>query len=318
MHSIASLAALLLTLSSGLACAAVQLSLKDAAMVRGPRVSLGDVAAFGGNEQGAWPALAAVDLGAAPLPGYTARLSRTEIARLVRARGLAQGVSWQGNDAVRIERIATLYDSKNIALSAEHHLRRQLDGTRAELQLSGPLTDFLLPDGLIELRPRPITPAQALRRQVTVWVDIVIDGAPFRTVGAPFNVRAYRPVLVARRDLPPGALPQCDTLSVREEDVAALDSVALAADCGAVRGRLKHALPQGAPLLKSHLQIPLAVAQGDSVSLRMTDGAILLESRATALADGEIGQRIDVRPSAGSAVVSAEIIAPGLVKLTGK
>ena len=310
-------------LASAHAEAAVQLSLKAQSMINGPRVTLGDVAALAGDTADGTAeiqALTAIDLGVAPLPGYTDRFTRKEIERLVRARGLNQTITWHGADAVQIERIAKACDTAQIADSAGAYLRQLLQGggDRVELQLSEPLPDLQVPNGKFELKVRPMPFAQALHRRVTVWVDVMIDGVFFRSVTVPFRVQAYRPVLAAKRDLPQGTVPQCDALVVREEDVAGLDSAPLPADCNLVQGHLKRALTLGAPLLKAYMQAPIAVAQGDSVLLQMVDGALKLESRATALVDGEVGQRINVKPSAGTETLMAEVIAPGMVQITGK
>jgi flagella basal body P-ring formation protein FlgA len=309
--------------------ASVHVSLKADAMVSRARVTLGDVATMDdgeGSKNGAPgnPAivktLSAIDLGSAPLPGYTDRTTRKEIERLVRSRGLDATVIWDGADAVRIERIAKAADSAQLVDSATAYLGALLrgEGYRVELQLAAPLPEIRLPTGRIELKPRALLPAQALHRRVAVWVDVLIDGAFVRSVTVPLQVQAFKNVLVAKRDLPKGAAPQCDTLSERAEDVAALDSAPFPADCKLVQGNLRRAMALGTPLLKSNLQAPIAVAQGDSVSLQLVAGALTLESRAVAIADGEVGQRIAVRPSLSTDTIIAEVIAPGVVKVTGK
>jgi flagella basal body P-ring formation protein FlgA len=320
MHSSHRILAAAMLLVATHAATAARLSLKPEAMVDGPRVTLGDVAAIDGSDRTDARVLAAIDLGSAPLPGYTQRFMRKEIERLVRSHGLGGAVEWRGAEAIRVERVAKVFDTAQIADSAAGYLHQLLknDYERFELQLSGPLPDLQLPNGKIELRPRPMLPAQAVHRRVTVWVDILIDGVFLRSLTVPFTVHAYRAVLVAKRDLSKGAVPQCETLLVREEDVAVLDGAPVAPDCHALQGHLKRALAQGAPLLKMHLQAPVAVTQGDNVSLQLVDGAVMLESRAIALADGEVGQRIKVKPSGGTETIMVEVIASGIVKVNGK
>jgi flagella basal body P-ring formation protein FlgA len=307
-------------LASAHAGADVQASLRTDVIVAGPRVTLGDVVMFGGGDKVSEEALATIDLGSTPLPGYTARFTRMEIERMVRARTQGNRVVWGGADTVRVERAATTFDSAQIGESAGAYLREILRGEadRVELQLSGPLPDLKLPTGKIELKPRPIQSSQAMHRRVTVWVDILIEGAFFRSVTVPFEVRAYRPVLVAKRDLPKGIAPQCDALQLRETDVAGLDSPPFSEDCHALDGYLKRSLPQGTPLLKSYLQASIPVMLGDNVSLQMIDGSVILESRAIALGDGEVGQHINVKPSGGTEAIAAEVVAPGIVRITRK
>jgi flagella basal body P-ring formation protein FlgA len=311
--------AVFLPFASARAQADLELVLKAEAMVAGPRVSLGELIAPGEREP-VPRALAAIDLGGAPLPGYSDRLSRREIERLLRAQGLTGAVSWRGAEAVQIGRLSRAFDTTLVLNSAEAYLRQVLreDFSRVELELAEPLPALQLPYGKVVLKPRPIAPAQAAHPRVTLWVDVAVDGTFVRALTVPFKVEAYRPVLVAVRDLPAGATPQCESLAVREANVAAFDSPPLPADCRMVQGHLKRALAQGAPLLKLNVQVPAAVAHGDSVSLQLVEGAVMVESRAVAMADGEVGQRINVRPSAGTEAVMAEIIAPGIVRVSGR
>lgn len=299
------------------ASSAVELSLKADATVAGARVTLGDVAVVEDADGTVAAGLATVDLGAAPLPGYTQRLTRREIERQLRSRGL--GISWarETADAVRVERAVWTFDTTQVVDRAAAHLRAQLgpDNGRTVVQLSAPAPDVLLPAGEIELRPRPLAATLALRRHVTVWVDLLVDGDFQRTVPVSFNVRSQGAVLVARNDLPAGTTPTCEALQQQETDVAALDGPPASSDCRTVRGRLKRRLMQGEVLLKTHLQVPSAVTQGESVNLHVDHGAVMLETRAIALADGEVGQRIDVRTSGGTAAIPAEIIAPGVVAI---
>ncbi|MES2933127.1 MAG: flagellar basal body P-ring formation chaperone FlgA [Pseudomonadota bacterium] len=288
--------------------AGVQLSIRADVMVSGVRVTLADVTTLENTDQadnGAWELLKTIDLGAAPRPGYTDRYSRNAIERIVRARGFGRAITWKGAEAVRVERIASVIDPSMIVDHAQTYLRELLaqENRRVVLQLSAPLPDLPLPLGKMELKARAIPPAHALHRRVTVWVDIIIDGIFVRSVTVPFNVQVHQMILVAKHDLLKGIVPPCDALQLREQDVAALTSAPFPADCTFVRGTLKRTLFSGEPLLKTSLQTPIAVTQGDSVSLQFVAGALLLESRAIALANAEVGQRIHVRPSASTEAV---------------
>ena len=102
------------------------------------------------------------------------------------------------------------------------------------------------------------------------------------------------------------------------QDVAVLEGQPFPVDCKLIQGNLKRALVLGGTLLKSALQAPIAVSQGENVSLQLIAGALTLESRAIAIGDGEVGQRILVKPSSSTETVLAEVIAPGVVKVSGK
>jgi flagella basal body P-ring formation protein FlgA len=315
------LAVLLVQLAAPAWCAPARtvLALEPAALAAGARVTLADVAQVRAGARPAAGALAAIDLAAAPLPGYTLRLAREEIARTLRARALPYELAPEGPDAVRIERRSQPFDTAQLVQLAEQALRvlAQGEGSRLELALAAPLPDMALPAGAVGLRARP--PAlQALRqRRPTVWIDVTVDGAFFRSVPVGFEQHAWRSALVAVRDLDAGPAPACTDFEARDTDLAALPGPAVE-DCAGVQGRLVRRIARGEPLLQAHLKNSAAVAQGDTVTLQYAAGAILLESQGVALADGAVGQRIDVRPSGALQAVRAEVTSAGIVRINGK
>lgn len=311
-----------LSMLTALLCGAAQtaplpLQLKPEALVAGPRIALADVVQ-------AAPGLPAVDLGAAPLPGYSARLARAELERTLRARGLQGQYTVTGADAVRVERSVQTADGNALGAAAQQQLRAYLEQgeagrtARIELRLPGAAPEVQLAQGRVEWRPQPLQGDALPRSRMQVPVDVLVDGVFQRTINVAFQVTAWAPALVATRALPAGATPACDSLALQQVDIALLDSAPAATDCAKLQGRLKRALPAGTPLAAAWLQRPAAVTQGDNIALRLQQGAIELESRAVALSDGEVGQRIDVRPNAAQQAVRAEIIAPGLARVTGQ
>ena len=292
------------------------LTLAPTALVSGARVTLADVA---GVPAGTAPALGTVDIAAAPLPGYTLRLARAEIARILRSRALPFALAAAGPTAVRIERRSQPFDPARVTQAAEQALQAlaRSDGVRLELASGAPLPELPLPAGAVGLSARPPAPQALRQRHPTVWVDVTVDGTFYRTVPVGFDLHAWRPALVAARALDAGSAPRCTDFGTRDVDLTALPGPAVA-DCGAVRGRLVRALGRDEPLLQAQLKQPPAVAQGDSVTLQFSDGAIVLESTAPALADGAVGDRIDVRPSGARQAVRAAVADAGIVRINGK
>jgi flagella basal body P-ring formation protein FlgA len=296
-------------------CAGVPLTLKADALVSGARVTLADVV----QAQAGAPALAAVDLGAAPLPGYTLRIASAQLARILRARALPYQLAAGGAPAVSVERRTQPTDQQVLAAVAEQALRRAADsdGTRIEPKPGARLPEMALPDGAVTFTARPVTVEAVRRRSATVWVEVAVDGVFYRVLPVLFALRAYRPALLAAQSLPVGATPSCETTVLGEVELTSLDSQA-ALDCRLLQGSLKRPLARGEPLLLAQLRVTAAVAHGDSVSLVFADGAIVVESRAIALGEGQVGQHIDVRPAGAAQVVRAQVAAPGRVTLTGK
>lgn len=292
------------------------LTLAPTALAAGARVTLADVASA---PAGAAPALGTVDLAPAPLPGYTLRLTRAEIARILRARALPFTLADDGPAVVQVERRSQAYDNAQVTQAAGQalHALAAADDIRLELAPGAPLPDLPLPTGVVDLRVRPPAPHVLRQRHPTVWVDVVVAGAFYRTVPVGFELHAWRPALVAAHALDAGSEPRCGDFAARDVDLTALPGPAID-DCRALRGRLVRALGRDEPLLQAQLRQPAAVAQGDTVTLQFIEGAIVLESRATALADGAVGDHIDVRPSGARQAVRADVAGAGIVRINGK
>ncbi|WP_374351367.1 flagellar basal body P-ring formation chaperone FlgA [Chitinimonas sp.] len=296
--------------------AASELILKPQAVIAGARVRLGDVSELRGIAPNQAETLAAFDLGPAPLPGYTDRYSRTELARRLRSAGLASDAHWQGAEQVLVERRTQTVTSSTLIQAASEYLRSQLaaDGDAVVLPAASATPDLQVASGQLSLRPRPLSAPSA--RQVQI--DLLVDGQFQRSARLAFTVHGSRTVLVARRDLPAGTQPDCADVEPQLRDIASLDAPPLAADCQTIHGQLRHPLPAGAPLLHAQLVQPKPVRQGEEVRLRLAQGGIVLESRAIALADGEIGERIAVRPTQGKATVLARVAATAQVEMDEK
>jgi flagella basal body P-ring formation protein FlgA len=312
------LAVVLMHLSAHL-FAAVELDLKPESMVRGPRLLLGDVLAGQQGNTSEIDAIKSIDLGSAPIVGYSAYITRNEIERLIRSQGFHNTIVWQGAKTARIERLTRQYRSESIVEAAESYLYQIQTASTARLVLTQPtrVSDIQLPYGEVELKPRSKQIAQLMRQQTTVSIDVFVDGTFIRTVVVPFNVKAYRAVLTAKSDLMQGTIPQCDALELVEIDVALLNIGAqVFTNCSPIQGRLKRNLAQGTPLTSAYLEASHAVTQGDTVFLKIVDGAITLESRSIALSNGDIGQRINVKPSTANQAIRVEVMAPGVVKIS--
>ncbi len=303
-------AALLIALPAH-AAPAQPLALRADAMVDGARIELADLAV---QPEG----LARVDLGAAPAPGQSVRLSRAEVARLLRARGLPYRLADDGAAGVRVTRSGLALPGAQLLEAAEGYLRGTQAGANARIERQpGPLPELLLPHGAVTLSVRPPAPEALLRRHLTVWVDIAVDGHAVRSAAVAFTQRVLRPALVARRPLAPGQTPGCADLELREIDIGGFDAVLALRDCGAQQGRLVQPLAAGAPLQAHQLRQPSAVMRGEQVMLEFAQGAIVLQRPATALADGEPGQRIQVRLASAASALDAEVTGRSRVRISG-
>lgn len=168
--------------------------------------------------------------------------------------------------------------------AAPHPLVSQLDYDRASGRFSAVLS--VSADGLAPISTR-----------ITGRVDEMID----------------LPVATAR--LPAGAV-------LRAEDVHMARVSAVAANRGVARqateaiGRqLRHQVAAGQPLALSNLAAPQLVRRGAEVQMVLDSPGIVLTAQGQAMEAGAVGERIHVLNPVSHAVIEAEVIGPGRVRV---
>ena len=300
---------------------AVVVKLKPYALVHERQYALGEIADISGGDADAVRRLASLALGGSPRLGYTEQLARAQVQRVVRTYvgELYERLVWEGAKVLKLETAAVAYDGGRIVEAASAHLRDALSRRYAQLEIhpaeAPPRLD--LPAGEVTLRPREDAAMGPPRSRMPVWVDVSIDGAFYRTVIVPLRVEIPGTALFARKNLPRGAVPAPEDFEPRQVDLAALGAEA-AVPASAFGKHLSRPLAAGDPLLSSSLEERLAVNKGDVVTLLVRAGAIEIESRATALSGGVVGQKVRIKPAAGDAVVVAEIVSPNVVQLLAR
>jgi flagella basal body P-ring formation protein FlgA len=90
----------------------------------------------------------------------------------------------------------------------------------------------------------------------------------------------------------------------------------VARDLSAVVGmQLKQQVAAGVPIPLAELMQPTQVTRGDPVRLVLEVGGLSLSGQGTALESGAIGERIRVRNVSSQAVLEAEVVRPGVVRV---
>lgn len=85
----------------------------------------------------------------------------------------------------------------------------------------------------------------------------------------------------------------------------------------AVGMALRHPIGPGAPLLLADLARPQAVQKGEIVQMRLETPGISVNAQGVAMDSGAIGERVRVLNASSRAVVEAEVLASGRVRVSG-
>ena len=139
-----------------------------------------------------------------------------------------------------------------------------------------------------------------------------MDPISVRISGAVSDVIAL-PVAVVR--LPAGAIPGPDDVRMARVHVASVH-VEVARDPALVIGmQLKLQLQAGVPIPLADLMQPTQISRGDPVRLRLEVGSLSLAAQGVALESGAAGERIRVRNVSSQAVIEAEVVRAGVVRV---
>lgn len=136
------------------------------------------------------------------------------------------------------------------------------------------------------------------------------DAAPWARNMA-VNVKVYREVMVASRNLSRGALLSAADISMQEVDVSQVRGQLIEDPQIAIGMEVRRNINTGTTLSSDMLNAPLMVRRGDTVMLTAERAGITIRQQGTAMQDGESGRQITVRNTSSNRVVQAVVTGHG-------
>lgn len=290
------------------ALASLALELRAEALVNHTRIALADLVVLPANPAAAG-SLGRIDAGRAPRAGYTERLSRAQLELLIRRHGAAEGVpiTWSGAASVAVRLKTQTVKAQDLEAAATQAGHAEFADRYAGLDIAvaAPTADLEVPTGPWRLRARALK-GLPLAPRVPLWLDVIVDGAVYRSILVPLLVTLRQPVYVARRSFERGAWSGVDDFEVRDENVAGVDALPVA-PAGMRNWRLRQGIKAGQVLSRAVLSADGAVMRGDQVRLVVRSGPIGIETGATAMAEAVPGQLVAVRPSGATDIVTGRL-----------
>lgn len=188
---------------------------------------------------------------------------------------------------------------EQIHQAVEAYTRGQLEGKtdaseRVEINVRWQGDIALDGDGKPEVLVRRLS-GRPLRGPTVLRAEIRLAGRTERVMSVTADVRYFRPVLVATRNIRRGEKLLADLFEVQERDVTRLRDGYF--DLDAVLEGMQARRPLGFNdiLSRDHVQKIPVVRRGDVLSLVLEAGNMQITTRATALKAGGVGDRIRVR-----------------------
>lgn len=290
------------------------IELRASALVTGSRIVLGDVAVIASQPMAS--SIEQVELGRAPRVGYVERVTRAQVEQAIRRQQGAAPVvfAWSGADSAAVRVRSQTVASYDLAAAAVAAVQKDFAAPGIKLEVAAVIqpADLQVPSGAVELRPRRAASA-VLAPRMPQWIDLVVDGAVYRSVVVQLAVTARQLVYVAKHSMAQGAWASEDDFSVEETNVAGLVPAPVAGRLAPFR--LAVPLKANQPLSSSAMSINGKVLRGDQVRLVTRSGQIGIETMGIAMAEASPGQLLTVRPAGASAIVTGRVSHSGTVDI---
>ena len=305
------LRALLLLLS---ALHAAPASASERATLRASVTVAADVVTFGDLLGGAGP-IAATAIFRAPEIGSYGTIQAWRIIEAARSHGLE--VEARGIAEVRVERTArSVGEIEILDLIAGEALRRfgADDRSRVELRLEGTVTSFELdaaPDAalLVERFAQDLTTS----RFEAILVAVETSGRRSRPLRVTGTAVELVDIMRLRRPLGRGELVNASDLVIERTARARLPPDVVTVQAEAAGRAARRAMPEGTLLRAGDLERPRVISRNDPVTIQVESANLLVTARGRAIADGAVGDVIDVQNGNSRRTVQAVVVGPGRV-----
>jgi len=291
----------------------VRVELPVEARVRGAELTLGSIAAVSGDDAAAVERVRAVRLGYAPAPGYSRLIHAARLIQEAAAQVPDLTLELAGASACRVWPQTELVRGIEIEAAARAELAVQLGSSDARVEPLQPALDMQVPGGAQPPQVRAqLAPGAVQPGQVSVNVQVLVDGAVWRSVLTAWRVELYelRPVLV--RAAAAGEVLRADMLERRRVPVSgapALDIDQL------VGSSLAHAVEEGRALTAEDVVRDVLVAAGATLYLEVRKGAVSARVAVSAEEAGARGDNIRVRLLQGERRLRATVVSRDLVTI---
>lgn len=279
-----------------LAAGSVSIVLPSEANSKGLEISVAEIATVRGDDAAEVARVQAASLGYAPAPGFH-RTLRSDLV-LASLRQSLPGIDLRVEGAPRCRVTPTIVEVTGAELRAVagERIRASLAGLDASAEPEGMVSSLQLPDG--EGKPRLV--AQPIRGRVTpgirsIPVEVWIGDKLYRSVSVDFRVALWERRAVLQRAVLAGTPLDRSMFTVERVPVAAsadIKTLGLDEIAGAVAIQ---PLPKGAVVHERDVHREVVLRRGDTVSVRVVKGSVVVTDVGIAKRDARMGERVNVQ-----------------------
>ena len=146
-------------------------------------------------------------------------------------------------------------------------------------------------------------------------VKIMCEGSARWTIYAPAHITLFGQAAVATKSLARGRVIQPDDFHYVRQNLNLAGGNYIGPTNVIVGQELKRQVTEGEPLRMSYLEMPKIIQRGDRVTLEAQTNGLSVAAPGMAMANGKVGERIQVRNAQSNRIIDALVIAPGRVRV---
>jgi flagella basal body P-ring formation protein FlgA len=286
----------------------------DRAVVAGPRIMLGDIAAIrhaGENTE----AIARLPVASSPPPGKTKDLYTVSVINSLRNQAETADIDWQGSPTIVVERKGNRISRKQIEAILGQYLQENRDKLpKAEIHLTVQRApeELIFPVGALSWKVMPSRPD--ILGSTSFSISFAVDGQAVGNCVIRGRLKVLGEVAVAAMPLRKGDLLAARSVRLAKQDLADLKDPYPALD--QVLGKeMARTVNSGTILDQGNVVAPAVVKEGDMVKIVARKGALQITASGLARADGRQGERIRVKNIGTNKLVYCRVDGPGMVSV---
>ena len=258
-------------------------------------------------------------IGPAPDPGGRIVVEAAQLGAIARQFN----VDWQpasSTDRIVLERPGRPFPREAAIVALRVALAAAGVSADAEVEMPG-YTPPTIPAGQVgaaEIGQLDYQPVQnGGNGQFTAVLSVITPGMAPAHVRLSGRVVEMVEVPVAAHRMLPGDIIGAADLAPGRLRASAIRTPVAQTPAQAIGLALRHPVGAGAPLLMADLSRPLTVLKGSSVQMQLTSPGIALLAQGIAMDDAAAGEHVRVLNPASRALVDAEVIDSGRVRVSG-
>ncbi|SDC10028.1 flagella basal body P-ring formation protein FlgA [Candidatus Frackibacter sp. WG12] len=284
---------------------------------KGRSLQLGDIATIKGNKQFK-QRLATINLGQAPLPGYTSVLKREYILALIQNAGFnLREIDYKIPKQIRVTTPYQLLDKEELVTKVREYIQQNLDLPLEDVEVKvGRLNGQIkVPTGKVDLRIGQLYSRDLIGSSM-IPVEVYVDGRLTKKEYIQVQVTAYEEVLVAKDLIKRHQSISKADFKLERIDISTLYGYEPFIDFDSIKNyRTERTINPGQVLTRNLLEIPPLVKRRRQVKIIAEVGQVKVSTKGIALESGVKGQIIKVENMSSGQELMAKVLAKNTVKV---